>query len=183
MAPTREGLEAPLGAEGPVPSGTRPHPVSVFASSQDGGGRDRDDVGREVTSPVESERDPQRAPSGVSPAGTASPVALIGQIETLLDGVEARYEALATSYTMLLERYEAKAREVDRLTSLVTVLRPLAESDPCWTVDSVCGYCEGHAYDTREGSDYHKPDCEWLKAHAALQSPVPASPVSQETQA
>jgi hypothetical protein len=37
MAPTREGLEAPLGAEGPVPSGTRHHPVSVFASSQDGG--------------------------------------------------------------------------------------------------------------------------------------------------
>jgi hypothetical protein len=159
------------------------HPVSVFASSQDGGAPPAEDVRREVSSSAGTEHSPQRAPGGVSPAGTASPVALIGQIETLLDGVEARYEALATSYTMLLERYEAKAREVDRLTSLVTVLRPLAESDPCWTVDSVCGYCEGHAYDTREGSDYHKPDCEWLKAHAALQSPVPASPVSQETQA
>jgi hypothetical protein len=63
-------------------------------------------------------------------------------------------------------RTKAELRtEIDRLTALVAVMRPLAEGDPCWTVDSVCGYCEGRAGD---GATYHKPDCEWLKAHAAL---------------
>jgi hypothetical protein len=55
--------------------------------------------------------------------------------------------------------------EVERLSALVKVLRPLAESDPCWTVDSVCGYCQQGSWN---GGADHKPDCEWVKANDAL---------------
>lgn len=64
--------------------------------------------------------------------------------------------------------------EVRRLQTLVDALRPLAESDPCWTVDSVCGYCEGRAGD---GADYHKPDCEWVKANAAIREAPTQEPL------
>ena len=72
---------------------------------------------------------------------------------------DARY-GLAAEVSRLLG-------EVARLTALVEVLRPLAESDPCWTVDSVCGYCGKLAGDGTQ-LDYHAPDCEWVKARAAL---------------
>lgn len=63
---------------------------------------------------------------------------------------------------------ESLNTEVAALKALVEVLRPLAESDPCWTIDSVCGYCSARAGD---GDNYHQADCEWVLARAALAAP------------